>query len=126
MPDDQPLQRYAVTVIRHALEEAIIYLSAGSIDEAEIEADKIVDEGLITEFAVNEVQYDYYVDEIDPNHEVEPTNGSVPGGPICGVCEQPVEWTGASADDPGNATGRLIPGPWRHKGEELVSGPSET
>lgn len=117
MPTDQPLQRYAVTVMRHALEEAIIYLSAESIEEAEVEADKIVDEGLITGFAVNEVQYEYYVDPIDPNHEVEPTDGSVPGGPICGVCEQPVEWTGASVDDPANATGMTIPGPWRHKGD---------
>ena len=107
-------QRYQVTVLRQALEEATFYLSAESEEAAEMAADLFVSDGLITEWAVNESQYEYYIDPIDPKHDVEPTSGEMPGSSVCLVCDEPVEWTGASADDPTNTTGTTVPGPWRH------------
>lgn len=111
---EPPLIRYQVTVIRQALEEAVFYLSAESVEDAELKADLIVSDGLITEFEVNESQYEYYIDDIDPKNEVEPIAGDEPGQSVCLVCAELVEWTGASADDPSNTSGKLIPGPWRH------------
>ena len=112
--EQQPLNRFAITIIRQALEEALIYVSAESRDDAEVAADEIVSEGLIREFAVNEVQYSYFIDDVDPNHEVEPRNSTPPGSPFCWICEKPIAWNGPAADDPSKTDSSLV-GLWRHE-----------
>jgi hypothetical protein len=113
MGQERSLNRYSVTIMRHALEEALIYVSAESKDHAEIVADEMVSEGQIHEFAVNEVEYEYFIDEVDPNHEVVPRT-SPSGQLFCWVCARPIAWNGSAVDDP-SATNDDHTGVWLHR-----------
>lgn len=100
------------------MEEWTVYVTAGSPDEASEIAETTMWETSLPEFDI--IDSEYYLDAgpIDPEHRVEPTRVDGLEGVVCAVCLTPAEWTGASADDPTNASGMTLLGPWRHFGHE--------
>lgn len=107
-------RRFRVVITREMVEEWAMYVSAHSATEATELAERSMWATVLPEFDV--IDAEYYLDArpIDPKHGVEPTRIQGFEGVVCAVCLELVEWTGASADDPSNTTGKTLPGPWRH------------
>ena len=108
--------RFAVVITKESVEEWTVYVSADSPEEANEVADNLVQNCMFPEFEI--VHSEYYLDAkpIDARHAVEPTRVDENEGMVCAVCLRTVVWTGISADDPSNRSGKTIPGPWVHAG----------
>ena len=106
-------QRREVNIIRETLDEATIYVSGASRDEAWEAADREFMEGGVFDFET--IWSDNFeISEVTPRHEVFPVHWFPDQGAFCKICLKSVVWTGTAADDPANRSGKTIPGPWVH------------
>lgn len=110
---DRSTDRWEVKIVRESQEEATIYVSGRTKLEAEEVAERDFEDGGIYEFETIWSEYTIEVSRVDPGHDAYPIAGP-DGGHTCKMCLQPVTWTGISADDPRNTSGKTIPGPWVH------------
>ena len=106
--------RWEVKVVLEALDEATFYVSGRDQAEAEEAADREFSRGGIYEFERIWSEYTLEVSQIQPHHDAYPVAASDGKGSICKMCLRAVRWTGIAADDPGNRSGKTIPGPWVH------------
>jgi hypothetical protein len=110
----EPQARFAVLITKESVEEWTVYVSAESCEEANDVADDLHLDCSFPEFEIVHSEYTVDASPIDPRHAVEPTRVDENQGMVCAVCLKSVEWTGISADDPDNRSGKTIPGPWVH------------
>ncbi len=106
--------RWEVKIVRETLDEATIYVSGHTRDEAEVAADKEFMDGGEFDFETIWSEFTMEVSEVSTRHEVYPVQWLPAEGTICKICRQSVVWTGIAADDPDNRSGKTIPGPWIH------------
>ena len=90
--------RWEVKIVRDTLDEATIYVSGHTRDEAEVAADKGFMDGGVFEFETIWSEFTLEISNVSPDQ-----------GMICKICLQTVVWTGIAADDPENAAARLSP-----------------
>lgn len=106
--------RWEVKIVREMLDEATIYVSGHTRDEAELAADKEFMDGGVFDFDTIWSEYTLEISEVSPSHEAYPVAWYPAQGMICKICLKTVAWTGVAADDPENRSGKTIPGPWVH------------
>ena len=106
--------RWEVKIVRDTLDEATIYVSGHTRDEAEVAADKEFMDGGVLEFETIWSEFTLEISKVSPRHEVWPVHWFPNQGMICNICLRTVVWTGIAAVDPENRSGKTIPGPWVH------------
>jgi hypothetical protein len=106
--------RWEVTIVRESVDEATIYVSGDSQDDAWEAADREFMDGSVFEFDIIWSEYTLEVSQVDPRHEPYPVHWYPDQGLICKICLKSVVWTGTAADDPQNRSRVTIPGPWNH------------
>jgi hypothetical protein len=118
MSEEKGQSRWEVTIVRETVDEATIYVSGRSQDEAWEEADREFMDGGVYDFETIWSEYTLEVAKVDPRHEADPVHWFPDQGAVCKICLTTVVWTGTAADDPENRSGVTIPGPWVHAGTD--------
>ncbi len=108
-------QRWEVNIVRETLDEATIYVSGASRDEAWEAADREFMEGGVFAFETIWSEYNFEISEVDRRHEAYPVHWFPDQGAFCKICLKSVVWTGTAGDDPDNRSGKTIPGLWIHR-----------
>ncbi len=87
--------RWEVKIVRDTLDEATIYVSGHTRDEAEVAADKEFMDGGVLDFETIWSEFTLEISKVDPRHEVYPVHWFPDQGMICKICLR--TWSGPAS-----------------------------